>query len=123
MGYSYRRVLEQAVLMGLVAHVLFVVVFIMISVRILVLVNIISCFCYITAYALSRRRMFNSAYIIACLELVSHAIIAVMILGWKSGFHIYILMVVPAMFFPPYFKMSVRLAASFLLGILYCGLY
>lgn len=121
--YDYLRGLEQAVLTGLAAHVLFVVVFFMVSIYILVAVNITICLSSIMAYVLCRRRMFNPAYIIACVELVVHAVIAVMLLGWESGFHIYILMVVPTLFFPPYFRMSSRITVSSLLGVIYCALY
>ena len=58
--------------------------------------NLVSIGLYGCAYWLLTRRMNASAIALIWLEVLGHAAIGTMLIGWDSGFHYYLLMFIPA---------------------------
>ena len=83
------------------------------------LFNFGSCILFILCFFLVRKGFLNTALIIATAEVITHAILAVKFIGWNSGFHIYIVCILPLLFFHPGWHLALKLALTFIL----CGIY
>ena len=68
----------------------------------MVVLNIFSTILLTYSIYLKRNNKFIPSYIISVSEVVAHAIAAVYFLGWGSGFHYYIIVLIPFIFFWPY---------------------
>lgn len=82
------------VLAGL-THVAFCGLFFWAGVKPLAYVNIASVLCYVAVFDLARRGHVEKAWALTVLEVLGHAILAVAVIGWDTGFHYYILLVIP----------------------------
>ncbi|MFZ6773931.1 hybrid sensor histidine kinase/response regulator [Undibacterium sp. SXout7W] len=89
-----RRTIEIAI----AVDVLFFVLFYVLGSPIMAWVNVLSVMLYAIAYALLMRRHNQLAVILVWTEVLSHAVLGSMMLGWDSGFHYYLLMFVPTLF-------------------------
>ena len=58
--------------------------------------NVVSIVMYVTAYVLIRRRKNIPALVLIWTEVLAHAAIGTMLVGWDSGFNYYMLMFIPA---------------------------
>lgn len=58
--------------------------------------NLVSIAMYASAYMLLRRRRNLPALILIWLEVLTHAAVGTLLVGWDSGFHYYLLMFIPA---------------------------
>jgi len=58
--------------------------------------NVVSIAMYVAAYALLLRRRNFPALLLIWTEVVGHAAIGTLLVGWDSGFHYYLLMFIPA---------------------------
>lgn len=65
---------------------------------ILAWVNVISVSMYILAYQALARRRNRLAIVLIWTEVIVHATLGTLLIGWDSGFHYYLLMFIPAMF-------------------------
>jgi diguanylate cyclase (GGDEF)-like protein len=90
------RVLMQgvAVVAGL-THLAFLALFHWAGVAALADVNVGSVLCYVGVFLLARRHKTGQALMLATAEVLGHAILAVAVIGWETGFHYYILLVIP----------------------------
>ncbi len=76
-------------------HVLFMALFFGLGIHTMAWVNLGSVLLFAAAYACLRsRRNLLGVLLILC-EIVLHAVLAVRAIGWDSGFHYYLLLVVP----------------------------
>jgi diguanylate cyclase (GGDEF)-like protein len=76
--------------------VAFLVFFLAVGSPLLAWLNLVSIGMYATAYALLVRRRNSLALLLIWTEVVAHAAIGTMLVGWDSGFHYYLLMFIPA---------------------------
>ena len=74
----------------------FLVFFLAAGSPLLAWLNVVSIGMYVTAYALLVRRRNSLALLLIWIEVVAHAAIGTMLVGWDSGFHYYLLMFIPA---------------------------
>lgn len=74
----------------------FLVFFLVVGSPWLAWLNVVSIAMYATAYFLLSRRRNSPALILIWIEVVVHAVIGTMLVGWNSGFHYYLLMFIPA---------------------------
>lgn len=65
---------------------------------ILAWVNVISVTMYIVAYRALGRKQNGLAITLIWAEVILHAALGVVLIGWESGFHYYLLMFIPALF-------------------------
>ncbi|ERI93563.1 diguanylate cyclase domain protein [Clostridiales bacterium oral taxon 876 str. F0540] len=71
------------------------------------------------AFFINRRGFHSYAVVLAICEVVGHSTLAVMFLGWASGFHYYILCLVPLLFF----SKDITKTGKVILNILFCVIY
>ncbi len=74
----------------------FLVFFLAVSSPLLAWLNVVSIAMYVVAYALLVRRRNVPALLLIWAEVVGHATIGTLLVGWDSGFHYYLLMFIPA---------------------------
>ncbi|MGE5451942.1 MAG: GGDEF domain-containing protein [Acidobacteriota bacterium] len=76
------------------AHVIFLALFWTLGVKELVALNVLS----VGVYALSAWRVRQHPFLIEALmgvEIVLHGLLAVYLIGWESGFHFYVMLIIP----------------------------
>lgn len=83
------------------AHILFGLFFLLLGSASLVAFNIFSACLYAGCAWLAKRRHFTASILITTAEVIAHACLAVMVLGWHSGFHYYIITLVMLSAFHP----------------------
>lgn len=106
-------------ILALTGHAAILVATWLVEIWPLVLINVISIALYATGLALNRRRWYLAVLAIGLFEVTAHAVVATAILGWASGFHIYILALVPLVFFFDPWSMRARAATSFVIIVFY----
>ena len=65
----------------------------------------------------------RAAGMLAFFEVTAHAILAVLLVGWDTGFQYYLLVLAAALFFTALGPMPVKAAACVLLALVFAGLY
>ncbi len=74
----------------------FLVIFLLLDSPVLAWMNLASISMYLAAYWLLTRRINNAALFLLWIEVLGHAAIGSLLVGWDSGFHYYLLMLIPA---------------------------
>ena len=115
-------VLQQMMWVCLVSHMLFLVVFSVVGVRSLVLVNVGSVSDYLVGVALLRRGRIRAAFVIGVVEVTVHAVAASIVLGWASGFHVYIPILAVLAFLFPQGRLAAMQRLAVVLTVIYTGL-
>jgi diguanylate cyclase (GGDEF)-like protein len=87
---------------------------------ILAWINIVSISMYVAAYVCLTRRKNVAAVCLIWAEVLGHAALGTLMVGWDSGFHYYLLMFIPAIFVST--ATSRAAAAIFVLWCFYVGL-
>ena len=77
--------------LGLLIHALFLVIFASIGITVLALFNIVSVILWAAAFLIHRRGYFGQAYFLITVEIIAHAALCVIIIGWDTGFQYYVL--------------------------------
>jgi diguanylate cyclase (GGDEF)-like protein len=65
---------------------------------ILAWINVISVVLYLVAYHLLNTRRGRPAIVLIWVEVIIHAFLGTLLIGWDSGFHYFLLMFIPALF-------------------------
>jgi len=107
---------------ALAAHALFCVVFFALGVPLLGAVNIVSCLIYVAARALNRRMRIYQGVALAAFEVLAHATLASIMVGWTSGFAVYILVLLAILPLVPLLSNRIRVVAGLLLAAYFAGL-
>jgi diguanylate cyclase (GGDEF)-like protein len=84
---------------GIVAHAAFIAIFAWLGLWGLSLFNVYSVGSWVGARVANKRGFPGLAALLLFVEVVSHAVFACHVLGWQSGFHYYLLPVVPFLMF------------------------
>jgi len=110
---------QPTIWLALFMHLAFLIFFAILQVIPLVWFNLGSVALYAGCVVLNLKGKQIFIYAAGALEVLAHALFAVRLLGWESGFHYYVITLTPLIFFFPighqYFKAAMT-------GIL-CGLY
>jgi len=118
----YWMVLTRGIWIALGIHVMFFALFFTIGATFLAIVNIGSIALYILCVGLLRRKRNRAVLILAWVEVIGHAALAVRSLGWDSGFHYYLLVFIPLIFVSTTRKPGSKLTLAVLLGLIYMGM-
>ncbi|HET7794456.1 MAG TPA: GGDEF domain-containing protein [Rhizobacter sp.] len=118
-GRSYWQALTRAALAAALVHGAFSVVFLLLGAPLLVWANLVSIGMYAAAYRLLRAHRNVAATLLMWAELLLHAWAATAVVGWDSGFHYYILLMMPLVFVSP----GRRLHRKVVLGLAVAGFY
>lgn len=109
MGYGFMKQLtmessrfqlfvHQALILALSVHTLFLMLFIALNIPMLIMAHVASIVLYIVAIRLSRSSAFKTVSALIWIDLFGHALISSEVLGWQSGFHLYLLLLIPITF-------------------------
>lgn len=85
-------VVSSAGVLGFLAHCVFLILFFVFDVHFMAYLNIASILIFAVIYYANRNSTGKSTFLLtlASFEIVVHATFAVLILGWKSNFHLYL---------------------------------
>lgn len=92
---AFRALLQGIGVIAGLTHVAFCALFFWAHVNALAYVNIGSVLSYVWVFHLARKGRVEHAWAVTVLEVLGHAILAVSVIGWDTGFHYYILLVIP----------------------------
>ncbi len=93
---AFWTMLRRVVVLAACVDVMFFVLFHALESPLLAWLNVLSVAIYAAAYALIVRRANIAALVLIWLEVLGHAAIGTLLIGWESGFHYYLLMFIPA---------------------------
>ncbi len=102
--------------------VAFFFIFLYLGSPILAWVNVLSVPMYAIAYWLLKQRRNRTAVALIWIEVIVHAALGTLLIGWDSGFYYYLLMFIPALYTGNHTLRSASLAV-FGLWLFYVGLY
>ena len=121
-GRTFWHVLSTSCQTALIAHVLFALLFSAIGVSVMVWVNAVSVLVYVAAHIALKRHRNSLAIALIWIELILHAVLAVALIGWDSGFHYYLMVMLPLIFFSPGASMPSKLLHGVVLLAIYLAL-
>lgn len=107
---------QTITVIGGLAHVAFIGLFLLIEVPELAYFNILSCIIFTSSFILIRNGHIYSGFILNILEIVSHQFLCVYFLGQEFGFQYYLMSVVTFVFFLP--DEDIRFRYKLITGIL-----
>ncbi len=84
------QIAKVGLLVSLLLHLVFLVSFSLLQVTLLAWFNVLSVVVLGAAIYYNGKREFYMAYTFAYVEVLSHQVLATVLLGWESGFHFYI---------------------------------
>jgi diguanylate cyclase (GGDEF)-like protein len=87
---------RRVTILAAVVDVALLVFFLAVKSPLLAWLNVVSIAMYATAYLLITRRKNIAALVLIWAEVLTHAAIGTMLVGWDSGFNYYLLMFIPA---------------------------
>lgn len=93
--FAFSRLLLSSALLAGTVHIAFGVLFYQTGVQSMAWVNVGSVLVYIVAGLLLQHERTAAAFILMALEVIGHAVLAVYMVGWDSGFHYYLLITIP----------------------------
>ena len=92
---SFWRVLPRVATLAAAVHGLFLAMFAWLGVWPMVGVNVVSIALYLAAARMLRQRRNSLATRLIVAEVLLHAVLAVALVGWDSGFHYYLICLLP----------------------------
>ena len=87
---------RRVTVMAACVDLAFLFLFLAFDAPLLAWLNLVSISMYATAYWLLGRRVNGPAVVLIWIEVLGHAAIGTLLIGWDSGFHYYLLMFIPA---------------------------
>jgi diguanylate cyclase (GGDEF)-like protein len=115
-------VIHYVTYVGIVAHTLFIPLFAWLGVPFLAAFNVYSVASWVAARVANRRFHHKLAILLLFLEVISHAVLATWFLGWQSGFHYYLIPVIPFLLFNDQLNTRLVVATSLAVAALYVTL-
>lgn len=105
-----------------VAHLSFIFLFDSIGVGVLARANIASVLVYALAALLTQQRRALLALQLMAVEIVLHGTVATALIGWTSGFHYYIILIIPVAIVSSFYRPRVKAAVAVATGLYYMAL-
>lgn len=106
-------------IVAIAGHALILVFAAVTGLRGLFVFNIGSVALYTVLYLLNRIGRYSIVLATAIVEVLVHAIFATVLIGWDSAFHLYVLCLIPLLFYVDRWPVRVRGAASVVILIVY----
>ncbi len=116
-------VIHYVTYVGIVAHAAFIGFFLWLHIPSLAIFNVFSVAAWVTARIVNERQRRRLATALIFAEVLSHAVFAVALLGWDSGFHYYMIPIVPFLMFNDDLPTPLVVAGSIFVAALYAGLH
>ena len=95
-GRAYWVMLQRVTLIAAAIDVGYILLFMGLGSRPLAIVNFLSIAMYLGAYRLIQKRYNAAALVLIWVEVLGHAALGSLLIGWDSGFHYYLLLFIPA---------------------------
>lgn len=118
-GRSFWKLMYQVSLVAAATHLMFAGLFYWLGVHTMAWVNLGSVTLFTVSYACLTTRRNMAASILIVSEILLHAILAVLSIGWDSGFHYYLLVMVPVVVISTMRRRSSKYLLSTLVFVLY----
>ena len=99
---SIQKVYGKLIILAFLAHILFTVIFITVSLTPMVIYNIGSCLFYLGMFFLSQKRHLRTTIILIHLEITLFASVSCYYAGWDSGFPLYLIALSTLVYFCPF---------------------
>ena len=110
-----------AVVAGL-THIAFLSLFYWAEVDAMAIINVASVLCYVWTFWLAHQGRIGMCWVVTALEVLAHAILAVWVIGWASGFHFYILLVIPVAVITNFRSLAIKVMLVSALTMVYLGM-
>ena len=107
---------------GALAHASFVIIFAILSIKILAIFNILSAILWLTAFSVFRKGYFWQGYTIAIIVAIAHAFLCVIVIGWDAGFQYYVFISPMIIFLTPW-KTSIKVLLSIIYTFIYMAMF
>ncbi len=120
--YFY-TILNFGTLVGLAGHFIFFFIFWIINIPFLSFLNIGSMLLYIFGFIMNQHKKHFLSQAVCSLEVLIHAFLAVTFLGWESGFHYYIICIIPIAFFASKQSPKLKFSITGIYGLSYIALF
>jgi diguanylate cyclase (GGDEF)-like protein len=114
--HSFTLLLSSGCLLAGVTHMAFGVLFYQTGVMPMAKVNIASVLIYVLSALLLRRDRVGTAMLLMIAEVAAHAILAVIAVGWESGFHYYLLITIPVFLANQINKWPLKITVATVIG-------
>jgi diguanylate cyclase len=115
-------VIHYVTYVGIIAHTGFIGLFSWLHVPVMALFNVLSVATWIGARLANDRRLPRLAALLVVVEVTVHAVLAVHFLGWASGFHYYLIPLIPFLMFHDQLGTRTVVAGSTLVAGIYLAL-
>jgi class 3 adenylate cyclase len=115
-------VTNYAMVLGLGCHALFCALFFGLGLNLLGCVNIASILIFVIGVALAKLGNLNASLFVGSLEVLVHAWLATILLGWSAGFHYHVILLVVLIFLFTGIPATVRALLGAFVVIAYLGL-
>lgn len=115
-------VIHYVTYVGIVAHAAFIGLFLWLHVPLLAAFNVGSVAVWVAARAANRRLRRRLAAGLIFAEVLAHAVLAVSLLGWDSGFHFYLVPLIPFVLFDDDLPTPLVIIGSAFLAAVYLAL-
>lgn len=119
---ALRILLKGIAIVAGLTHIAFLSLFHWAGVEALAIVNVASVLCYVWTFWLAHRGRIGLCWAVTALEVVAHAILAVCVIGLASGFHFYILLVIPVAVISNFRSLAVKVMLVSILTMIYLGM-
>jgi HPt (histidine-containing phosphotransfer) domain-containing protein len=119
---TFKSLLQYIAGIALPTHIAFLAIFAWCKVELLASVNVLSCACFIAVFVLARLNRVNLALALTGAEVVGHAVLASFVVGWGSGFHHYVLLVLPVLVMSNLRPLALKAGATLAVAAAYIGL-
>ena len=100
-SYRFYVAAQPIFLIGLLFHAAFIPLFYYLGVKELLYFNCFSVIIFSASLILNYRGRQSAALWLAYIEVNAHAVLAVVLLGWQSGFYYYLMAIAPLLFLNP----------------------
>ncbi|WP_339805392.1 GGDEF domain-containing protein [uncultured Marinobacter sp.] len=121
--YRFGTAFRAAVIFATVFHLGMVILFAGLGLTTLAWFNIGSVTAWLVAGILLRKQRLLLSQLMGSLEVTAHAYMSVLTIGWNSGFHYYILILIPVTLFSPQVTGPIKLASCLAIAFIYVALF
>lgn len=118
----FLRLMLTVTVVAAFSHLAFIFLFDSAGVVWLARVNVGSVLLYALSALLIQHGRLNTALTLIGGEIILHGILAVYVIGWESGFHYYIILIIPVAIVSSEHRAALKALAAVSVGLLYMGM-
>lgn len=94
-SYRFRVVTHHIYIFSFAVHAVLMGLFLFLRADVLAAYNLVSCSVFALCLRMNRTARYPTAFLIAVVEVVVHSTLCVLFIGWETGFHYFILAIIP----------------------------